>query len=167
MDCFKGLEFEVIKEDDIEKLTQIMKRAFDEDTKIHLNEPHGGPDGYDNGDFLRKYALDSKSDAYKIAKNGRLIGAAIVWINEDHINYLGNIFIDPQFQNNGTGTLIWNFIEKRYSETKVWRTDTPGYSKRNHNFYINKCGFKVIKILNPFSKYEESYIMEKIMFKQE
>ncbi len=42
--------------------------------------------GYNNGDFLRKWALDTSSGAFKILLNGELIGAYILWINQAHQN---------------------------------------------------------------------------------
>jgi hypothetical protein len=160
---YNNLQFDILCEQDVEILTSTMKRAFDEDAKRHLNENTGGPDGYDNGDFLRKFALNNGSKAYKISKDGKPIGAIIVWINNNHENFLGNMFIDPDLQDKGLGTTVWKFIESEYPETVIWRTETPGFSKRNHNFYVNKCGFKIIRIDNPGNKYEESYFMEKEM----
>jgi predicted acetyltransferase len=158
---FNGLLLEEFCEQDIDLLTSIMKRAFDEDAKRHLNEDSGGPDGYDNGEFLRKFALHSDSQAYKISKNNKPIGAIIVWINKNNENFLGNMFIDPDYQDQGLGTIVWKFIESEYPDTVVWRTETPGFSKRNHNFYVNKCGFKIVKIEHAGNKYKESYLMEK------
>ena len=158
---YKGLQFDDFYDKDVELLTPIMKRAFDEDAKRFLNEDTGGPDGYDNGDFLRKYALNKDSTAYKISKDGKPIGAIILWINKNHENFLGNMFIDPDLQDKGLGLTVWEFIESQYPDTKIWRTETPGFSKRNHNFYVNKCGFKIVRIDNPGDKYEESYFMEK------
>lgn len=163
MEAYGGLQFERFTKEDVNILTPIMKSAFDEDTQRHLNQPTGGPDGYDNGDFLRKYALNPASQAYKISKNGKPIGAVIVWIRENNVNFLGNIFIDPKLQDKGLGLIIWEFIESKYPDTVKWYTDTPGFSKRNHNFYVNKCGFKVVKIKNPKDKYNESYVLEKQM----
>lgn len=163
MDQYQGLTFTPFAKSDVELLTPIMKRAFDEDTRRHLNEPSGGPEGYDNGDFLRNYALHRNTQAYKVSWNERPVGAVIVWINRNHINYLGNIFIDPELQDKGFGKKVWEFIESKYPDTKVWRTETPGFSKRNHHFYVNKCGFKIVHIKNPRDKYEESYQMEKVM----
>lgn len=160
---YNDLQFEIIKEEDINILTPIMKRAFDEDANRHLNEPEGGPTGYDNGNFLRKYALDKTSQAYKISKDGKPIGAVIVWINSNNVNFLGNIFVDSSIQDKGLGLLIWRSIEQMYPETIKWCTETPGFSKRNHHFYVNKCGFKIVRIKNPRDKYNESYIMEKEM----
>jgi len=41
-----------------------MKKAFDEDARIHLGVETGGSEGYDNGDFIRKwYCHDDKLGA--------------------------------------------------------------------------------------------------------
>ena len=161
MKTFEDLSFEEFREEDVDTFTKIMKRAFDEDAKRHLNEDSGGPPGYDNGDFLRKWALDKGSQSFKVFKDSKPIGLFIVWINKNHNNFLGNLFVDPEVQDKGLGTKIWKFIESEYPQTVIWRTETPGFSKRNHNFYVNKCGFKIVKIENPGDKYEESYLMEK------
>lgn len=162
MKRFGELTFEFLEEKDINVLTQIMERAFDEDTRIHLNEPKGGPDGYDNGDFLRRFGLHKNSTAYKISLEDTVIGCIILWINkETKVNFLGCIFIDTTVQNKGIGKKIWDFVEQEYSDTIKWGVETPGFSKRNHNFYVNKCGFHIVKIENPMDKYECSYIMEK------
>jgi GNAT superfamily N-acetyltransferase len=160
---YQGLVFEELQEKDIEELTAVMTRAFDEDTRIHLNEEKGGPEGYDNGDFLRKWGLDPNSTAYKISRDGKAIGGLILWINrESKINFLGNIFVDPELQNQGIGKKIWEFVESEYPDTIKWGTETAIFSRRNHNFYVNKLGFHVIRIDNPMDEKEGSYIMEKI-----
>ncbi|MBH1942134.1 GNAT family N-acetyltransferase [Mobilitalea sibirica] len=164
MITYKNLNFDEFKEEDIEILTPIMTRAFDEDSRIHLNEPKGGPEGYNTGVFLRKYGLDRKSDAYKISSQEGVIGGLIVWINKvTGINYLGCIFLDVTCQNKGYGKRVWDFVEQRYPDTKKWCTETPAFSRRNHNFYINKCGFHVVRIENPKDRKEASFKMEKVM----
>ena len=163
MKQFDCLQFEQFESEDVELCTPIMQRAFDEDAKRHLNEDRGGPPGYDNGDFLRKWALHQESQAFKILKDGKPIGVIILWIYPNHENFLGTIFIEPALQDKGLGMLVWKFIEAEYPETVLWRTETPGFSKRNHHFYVNKCGFKIVQIKKPGNKYEEMYIMEKEM----
>ncbi len=96
--------------------------------------------------------------------NGRVIGAIIIWINNStNHNFLGNIFIDVDLQDKGIGKKVWEFVEYEFPDTKVWRTETPIFSHRNHNFYVNKCGFHVIKIENPKDLLNGSYIFEKVM----
>lgn len=161
MSSYEGLRFSQFEENDIHDMTRIMKRSFDEDTRIHLNKEEGGPPGYDNGDFLREWALHEDSTAFKVELNAELIGMYIVWIFPNNENMLGTIFIDPEYQNLGIGLQIWKHIEQKYPNTKVWRTETPGFFKRNHNFYVNKCGFSIVKILSPGDMLDESYVLEK------
>lgn len=159
---YQGLVFEELQEKDIEELTAVMTRAFDEDTRIHLNEEKGGPEGYDNGDFLRKWGLNPNSTAYKISREGKAIGGLILWVNpKTKVNFLGTIFIDTTVQNQGVGKKIWEFVEAEYPDTVKWGTETPIFSRRNHNFYVNKLGFHVIRIDNPKDMREGSFILEK------
>ncbi|WP_410767706.1 GNAT family N-acetyltransferase [Fontibacillus sp. BL9] len=162
MDDHVQLEFEPIYEQDIGSLTAIMTRAFDEDARIHLGEGRrDGPVGYNNGEFLTKWALNASSEAYKIMLNGEEVGACILWINEDGNNDLEILFIDVPFQSSGIGTIIWRMIEGLYPDTKIWRTATPGYSKRNHHFYMDKCGFKLMEVVHPGIPDQETYRLEK------
>lgn len=160
----KKIEFIRFGEEDVPELTRIMKRAFDKDTQIHLGEETGGPDGYDNGEFLRKWGFDKNSTQFKLLADNIIIGGVILWINPNtQDNYLGTIFLDIDFQEKGIGQEVWRMIEKMYPDTKVWHTETPIFSHRNHNFYINKCGFYVVEIKNPKDMHEGSFIMEKRM----
>lgn len=157
-------DFTPLQEQDIEALTPIMRRAFDDDTRLHLGLPAGGPTGYDDGSFLRRYGLHPDATAYCIQVQGRPAGAAILWINEeDHCNTLGCLFLDPALHNRGLGTQIWRRIEKMFPDTLLWNAETPVYSRRNHNFYVNKCGFHIVRIRSPRDEQEGSFVLQKIM----
>ena len=163
MENFEGLSFRKFEENDVDLFTQMFKKAFDKDSQIHLGE-NGGPPGYDNGGFLKKWFLNKDTTAYAVFKDNKPVGAVNVFINnQTNENYLGNIFVDPDLQDKGLGLVIWRFIEQKFPETKIWKTDTPGFSSRNHYFYVNKCGFKIVHINDPKNKMESSYCMEKIM----
>ncbi len=155
--------FREFTEDDVETLTEIMKRSFDEDAKRHLGRESGGPPGYDDGSFLGRYALDPRSDAFVILLGQKPIGAFIVWPGTDGVSFLGNLFIDPDCQDRGIGSTVWSMIESRYPGTRVWRTETPGFSLRNHHFYLNKCGFRMVGIDDPGDGSGPGFVMEKEM----
>ena len=163
MSIYKGLSFEPFTEQDIEVYSPIMKRSFDEDTRRHTDDSTGGPDGYDNGEFLIKWYLHKDVTAYSIHQGEKPVGAIALWIKSNNENFLGNIFIDVDLQDHGLGKTIWGFVEYTYPNTKKWSTETPIFSRRNHNFYVNKCGFKIVKVVEPKDIKNGSYVLEKIM----
>ena len=138
-----SLSFEEITETDIPELTRVMTRAFDDDSQKHLALEHAGPEGYNNGDFFRKWLFGyPETVGYKILLQGRIIGGIIVWILADGHNILGTIFVDPACQDRGVGNQTWRYIEATYPETKSWRLATPVWATKNHYFYEQKCGFR-------------------------
>jgi len=163
MEIFDSIGFNRFSKESIDELTSIMKRAFDADTKLHLGIEAGGPTGYDNGDYIRRWYFGDDKDAYCIYQGDQLIGGICISIGGNGENHLINIVIDPLCHNKGVGIIVWKYIEQKYPDTKVWKTETPGYSKRNHHFYVNKCGFKIVKINNPKDKINECYVLEKEM----
>ncbi len=139
------LSFAEITEADIPELTRVMTLAFDDDSQKHLGAEHGGPEGYDNGGFFRKWLFGYPQTAgYKILSKGRGIGGIIVWILPEGHNVLGTIFVDPAHQDRGVGTQTWRFIEATYPDTKSWRLATPVWATKNHHFY-EKCGFRRVE----------------------
>ena len=144
----KKIEFKLKKmtEGDIPELTEVMKRAFDDDAQKHLGQERGGPPGYDDGEFFRTWLLPyEESVGYKIISSDKIIGGIIVWILPEGHNILGTIFVDPDSQDMGVGRNTWRFIEDTYPETVSWRLGTPTWATKNHSFYV-KCGFERVEV---------------------
>jgi GNAT superfamily N-acetyltransferase len=141
-----NLTFERITEADVPELTKVMTRAFDDDAQKHLGVEKGGPEGYDDGEFFRKWLFGYEwTVGYKALSDDRILGAVIVWKFETGKNYLGTIFVDPDHQDRGVGKRIWDFIESTYPDTKSWQLETPGFATKNHHFY-EKCGFTRVEV---------------------
>ena len=87
--------------------------------------------------------------AYKAVVDGEMVGGAVVVIHkETQHNHLDFLYVKYGAQSKGVGQAIWNEIEKLHPQTKVWETCTPYFEKRNIHFYVNKCGFHIVKFLN-------------------
>ncbi|MDP6666188.1 MAG: GNAT family N-acetyltransferase [Dehalococcoidia bacterium] len=134
--------FEPATEDDIPEITGVMARAFDDDSRRFRGIDKGGPPGYDNGDFLRQWMPVGK--AYKVIEAGRIAGCFIVFTDNPASgeNWLGTIFIDPEFQDRGTGAQAMEFVHESFP-ARVWRLETPDWATRNHHFY-EKFGYRKI-----------------------
>ena len=140
-----SLTYEEIHETDIQDLTRVMTRAFDDDAQKHLGVERGGPEGYDTSEFFRKWLFGYKeSEGYKILLEDKIIGGFIVWIFAHGKNQLGTIFVDPAHQDRGIGTQAWQFIEAAYPDTRQWELGTPIWAVKNHHFY-EKCGFQRVE----------------------
>lgn len=88
-----------------------------------------------------------------VMQNGQNIGGAVVCINKaTQENDLELFFIKQNAQSKGIGFQAWQLIEQKYPHTKLWRTITPYFEKRNIHFYVNRCGFKIIEFFNPHHK---------------
>lgn len=138
--------FAPFKETDITVLTPIMKRAFDEDTRLHTEEQFGGPNGYDDGTLLYKMWLDKKYTMYTIYVDKDVIGLVSLHLDEEGKEHkLDLLFTDVYYRAVGLGTKIWSIIEVMHPDAVLWKTETPIYSTRNYHFYIDKCGFTEVE----------------------
>ncbi len=87
--------------------------------------------------------------AYKALVDGQMLGGAVVVIDkETQHNHLDLLYVKYGTQAKGIGFQIWAEIEKLHPETKIWETCTPYFDRRNIHFYVNKCGFHVVKFIN-------------------
>jgi GNAT superfamily N-acetyltransferase len=141
------LSFEQIAEADVPELTEVMARAFDDDSQKHLGIEKGGPPGYDDGEFFHKWLFGyEQTVGYTMLLGGTVVGGLIVWDMEDGNNYLGTIFVDPACQDRGVGTRAWQFVEETYPDARSWTLGTPIWATKNHHFYECKCGFRRVEV---------------------
>ena len=84
------------------------------------------------------------AEAYRIVAGGKRVGGVILHINKETLeNELDTLFVAPEEHSKGIGYGAWLAIEALHPETKVWKTCTPYFDKRNIHFYVNKCGFQI------------------------
>lgn len=87
--------------------------------------------------------------AYKAVADGETVGGAVVVIDEKtQHNHLDLLFVRNGVQSKGIGKKIWFELERMYPDTKVWKTCTPYFERRNIHFYVNICGFQITEFFN-------------------
>lgn len=156
-----SLDFHPMTEADIPVLTPIMKRAFEYDAQ-RSGRPDGGPEGYDNGAFLRKRISLPDVEGYRITLDGRPIGAVMLFVHpEEASGHLSCIFIDVDQMGKGYGAAAWEFVEHIYPHINTWTLNTSAVSYQNHCFYINKLGFHVVAVEGNEDKYTAMFQLRK------
>ena len=103
----------------------------------------------DDGEIISRKTIESciddpQNEVYRIISEGKNVGGVILKINkETNINELEILFTSPSEHSKGIGYGAWLAVEALHPETKVWKTCTPYFDKRNIHFYVNKCKFKI------------------------
>lgn len=101
------------------------------------------------GEIISRKTIERCIDApncetYRIVADGKKVGGVILRIDkETHHNELEILFTLPDEHSKGIGYGAWKAVEALHPETKVWKTCTPYFEKRNIHFYVNKCGFQI------------------------
>jgi acetyltransferase, GNAT family len=93
---------------------------------------------------------NANAQTFFIERDGANVGGICLQI--DHAsgrNSLDLLYIAPAQHGKGLGTQVWQAVEARYPDTKVWETHTPYFEKRNIHFYVNKCGFHIVEFYTP------------------
>lgn len=118
--------------------------------------------GKTNAIVLPEQDIDSSLNAkgavaYKAVVDDEMVGGAVVVIDEEtQINSLHILYVKNGMQSSGLVKMIWDEVEKRHPETIIWETCTPYFDKRNIYFYVNKCGFHIVKFIRKVN--EEGFI---------
>jgi len=147
--------------DNFDEAKSIMEKTF---TASVSDLPENFGVAHDDGDIPSIDGILEKPEATPLVfyQGERMIGGAVVIINDDNNNTLDLLFIDLNYLDKGIGYKAWLEIEKKYPQTKTWTTVTPPSLIRNVYFYVNKCGFKIIRIDDPKSP-DAMFVFQKVM----
>jgi len=137
--------------DEVSRLTEISKAAFDTDTAVGGNEP-GGPPDYDSVEWHGK--MMKEGHLYTFLAGEKIIGGSLLFRDEKTLN-IGRIFIDPQEMRKGYGLLLMQEIEKKAGGAERIALDTPIWNIRTNAFY-RKLGYAEIKRDGEFVYYLKS-----------
>jgi GNAT superfamily N-acetyltransferase len=166
------IALEPLKEDDRERFIRDNQEAF----RYGATEEFGLRDDHfeEPGETISRETIEKSIDggtAYRIVKDGRPVGGAIVSVTGDRGD-LQILFVSPEEHSKGIGYEAWCAIEREYPQARVWETCTPYFEKRNIHFYVNRCGFHITAFFhgrhrdpNSPDDEDEMFHFEKVMFR--
>ena len=166
-----SITLEPLEEADRERFIRDNQEAF----RYGATEEFGLRDDHfeEPGEIISRETVEKSIDggmAYRIMKDGRPVGGAIVSVNGDRGD-LQILFVSSEEHSKGIGYEAWCAIERAYPQVRVWETCTPYFEKRNIHFYVNRCGFHITAFFhgrhrdpNSPDDEDEMFHFEKVMF---
>lgn len=144
------IAFVKMSEDDVPRITPIVAEAFSKAVLEALGEEKAKMhDEAFNDNALMQAAFAEEMDAYIIVINGIESGVAFVKVNLAEQAYSLELFcISQQHHSQGVGARVWFELENMYPNAKTWETTTPTFAIKNVNFYVNKCKFHIVELLD-------------------
>ena len=136
-----------LKPDDREQFILDNQWSFKHGALIEFGERDNHIDS--DGEIISRKTIENCLDregaeAYRITAEGKTVGGVILAIDsKTNINELDILFVMPEAHSKGIGYGAWREVEALHPETKIWKTCTPYFDKRNIHFYVNKCGFMI------------------------
>ncbi|RBM26331.1 GNAT family N-acetyltransferase [Vibrio tarriae] len=138
--------------DDIERLVEIQVSAFANDQK----QCGSGPPGFDSHEYqtqcLERYSY------FVIKSSSKVVGGFYYSVSGGNLNLI-RLFVDPNFQRQGLGGNVLNFLISQVRTGMNIELETPTFSVEAQRFY-EKSGFqKVQRIQYPSGS---SYLYRKL-----
>ncbi len=142
------ITLEPLKDSDREQFIRDNQEAF----RYGATEEFGLRDDHfeEPGEIISRSTIEEsidKGEAYRIVLDGRNVGGAIVSVSGERGD-LQILFVSPKEHSKGIGYQAWCAIERTYPQVRIWETCTPYFEKRNIHFYVNRCGFHIIRFSN-------------------
>ncbi|MCA1053663.1 GNAT family N-acetyltransferase [Rossellomorea aquimaris] len=131
--------------EDAETLTKIKREAFECERKRWLSDETDivdyniQPPGYDSVE-KNKYMI-RMLEVYKVLFEQEIVGAITVTISGTSYGRIDRIYIHPDLQGRGIGSIALDLIQKEYTEVRIWNLETSARQINNHHFYEKK-GFE-------------------------
>ncbi len=72
---------------------------------------------------------------YKITVRNAILGAVKVRVLDNNMLWIGRLIVDPEYQKQGLGRALMNYIEGKYNTVDGYELFTASKSIRNIRFY--------------------------------
>jgi GNAT superfamily N-acetyltransferase len=128
-----------VKEEDVERLAEISKGAFDSDSDFGA-PVEARPYGYDSTVFYSR--MLKFFDCYVILLGEEIVGGVMVKVIGKH-GIVERLFVDPKHHRKGIGSIGMEQTMNKYPEVVLWTLGSPEWNVRTNNFYEG-LGFKHI-----------------------
>ena len=143
-----NLQLRLLTKEEIDLFNKADEAAFNVHDRYFLDGIVPGAAEDDRGEYdLRKIMGDPKYTVLGIYDDDKFVGGAIVEDEGKQIREIAIFFLIVEYQSKGIGKTALDLVEAYFPDTRVFRLITPSNVVRNVVFYVNKCGYRVVKVV--------------------
>ena len=143
-----NLKVQQLKEDEVDFFSKAEEASFNVHARYFPGGIVPGAAEDDRGEYdLHKLMNDPKSTVLSIYDDDRFIGGAIVEDKGQTVKEIEIFFLIVEYQSKGIGKTALELVEDCFPDAGIFRLITPSNVVRNVVFYVNKCGYKVVKVV--------------------
>lgn len=143
------LEIQPLTKEEVDLFNKADEAAFNVHARYFPDGIVPGAAEDDRGEYdLKKVMDDPRYTVLSIKDNGRFVGGAIVQETGKHSREIEIFFLIVEYQSKGIGKEALVLVENYFPDTKVFRLITPSNVVRNAVFYVNKCGYRIVKVVD-------------------
>lgn len=149
------------REEELARLTEIKTEAFDVQAKYFED---GVLPPFPEDETLDLLFRKPDITVLSVWVEDEIAGGVVIKRMDDVSNEIMLFFIAVKYQGRGVGRAVLQMVEARFPQTKRWRLITPTQVLRNSVFYVNKCGYNIVRV-EDFDKRTEHgiFVFEKRM----
>jgi GNAT superfamily N-acetyltransferase len=144
-----NLSIQRLKKEEVDVFNKADEAAFNVHARYFPEGIVPGAAENDRDEYnLSKIMDDPKFTVLSIKDDGRFIGGAVVEDMGKHVREIAIFFLIVEYQSRGIGKTALDMVEAYFPDTRIFRLITPSNVVRNVVFYVNKCGYRIIKAVD-------------------
>lgn len=143
-----NLKLKLLEKEDIDFFNKAHDEAFEVQAKYFpggvLPDRSGGDGDFDLEDML----TNEKFTVLSILDGDKFIGGAIAEDSGSDVTEIVLFFLIVDYQGKNIGKDALHLVESYFRQTKIFRLITPSQVLRNSVFYVNKCNYKIVEVVD-------------------
>jgi GNAT superfamily N-acetyltransferase len=144
-----NLSIQRLKKEEVDVFNKADEAAFNVHARYFPEGIVPGAAENDRDEYnLSKIMDDPKFTVLSIKDDGRFVGGAVVEDMGKHVREIAIFFLIVEYQSRGIGKTALDMVEAYFPDTRIFRLITPSNVVRNVVFYVNKCGYRIIKAVD-------------------
>lgn len=143
---------------------EMIRSAYAEEPIVLNAKKNTNGLGYLDGTRYNEW-LSSDDYIYECeTDDGVKIGGAVVgFVDEENASGIEiiDMFVLREYRDQGYGTSIFDNVQEIFKDADFITLKTPLQARKNHIFFVEKCGMRVVKMVGAKKIQDSFYVMRK------